>query len=198
LHRALGKAYTAEPCESERVRLRAELNRAASSRQAWAEEAMRLDDALNGLAGRCEELSANADAKIGEVPGADVAWAAWSKAAQWMRKARTQPEPASRPVCAVHPTQDAAPGPHHPVGSPEGHFQPAPQRDQQRTEPTPSCAVRPAPRVRPLLDVPGGTCTKCCNTPLCPDGHRYRPERPACCGGSGRIECAVHPDGGVE
>jgi hypothetical protein len=50
---------------------------------------------------------------------------------------------APRPVCAVHPTQDAAPGPHHPVGSPEGHFQPAPQRDQQQPESTPSLSVHP-------------------------------------------------------
>lgn len=43
----------------------------------------------------------------------------------------------SPPQCSVHPAQAAAPGPHHPVGSPEGHFQSAPQRDQQHAESSP-------------------------------------------------------------
>lgn len=96
LHRALGKAYTAEPCESERARLRSELDRLHSwaglmelldehwpaevfdgqsedsgprivsliravdaeraSRQAWAEEAMRLElaDEARHCTGACD------------------------------------------------------------------------------------------------------------------------------------------------
>ena len=54
----------------------AELERSEASRQAWAEEAMRLDTAFDVIAAHCEELSAKADTKIGEVAGADLAWAA--------------------------------------------------------------------------------------------------------------------------
>jgi hypothetical protein len=51
-------------------------------------------------------------------------------------------------------------------------------------------------RVRPLLDVPDGTCTECCNTPLCPDGHRYRLENPPCCGGTGQAAEVEPPQAG--
>jgi hypothetical protein len=77
-----------------------------SSRQAWAEEAMRLDTALDVIAEHCEELSAKADTKIGEVAGADLAWAAWGRAAQWMRHARNQ-RPCTLPDCAVHPVSSS-------------------------------------------------------------------------------------------
>lgn len=77
-----------------------------ASRQAWAEEAMRLDSALDVIAEHCEELSAKADTKIGEVVGADLAWAAWGRAAQWMRHARNQ-RPCSLPECVVHPASSS-------------------------------------------------------------------------------------------
>lgn len=35
-----------------------------------------------------------------------------------------------------HITDDAAPGPHHPAGSPEGHFRPDPQMGQQQSDHT--------------------------------------------------------------
>ena len=78
---------------------------AEASRRDWAADADRLDTALDVIAAHCEELSANADAKIGEVAGADLAWAAWGRAAQWLRHARNQ-RPCSLPLCAVHPEAD--------------------------------------------------------------------------------------------
>lgn len=97
--------YTAA-LEGEIAALRAEAAEERSSRQAWAEEAMRLDTALDVIAEHCEELSAKADTKIGEVAGADLAWAAWGRAAQWMRHARNQ-RPCSLPECVVHPASSS-------------------------------------------------------------------------------------------
>lgn len=84
---------------------RAELARVEASRRDWAAEAERLDGALEVIALHCEELSAKADARIGDIAGADLAWAAWGKAAQWLRHARNQGA-CELPRCAVHPEAD--------------------------------------------------------------------------------------------
>lgn len=76
-----------------------------ASRRDWAAEADRLDTALDVIAAHCEDLSAKADATIGEIAGADLAWSAWGRAAQWLRHARNQ-FPCSLPLCAVHPEAD--------------------------------------------------------------------------------------------
>lgn len=85
-----------------------ERDRAEVSRQAWAEEAMRLDTIIETQIGRFEAQALKADAKIGEIPDALTAEACWRNAAKWLRKAYTVEAAESVPVCAVHPDGDTA------------------------------------------------------------------------------------------
>lgn len=86
--------------------LLADRDRVEASRRDWAAEADRLDTALVAIAEHCEELSAKADVQIGQIAGADLAWAAWGKVAQWLKHARSQ-DPCARPQCSVHPDRES-------------------------------------------------------------------------------------------
>jgi hypothetical protein len=112
LHRALGKAYTAEPCEAERSRLRVELERSEASRQAWAEEAMRVQEQVHQLLGLLDcvhdddscwfdhhggcQAHGFLDLKSGEVcPQREIG--------EVLKAAASGENGWSRPQCAVHP-----------------------------------------------------------------------------------------------
>lgn len=77
-----------------------------SSRQAWAEEAMRLDEAIQSTARRFEAQAQKAEDKLGEHPDALMANACWKRAATWLREASAE---VTLPVCTVHP--EARPNP---------------------------------------------------------------------------------------
>jgi len=71
----------------EHEKRRDELERSEASRQAWAEEAMRLDTIIETQIGRFEAQALKADSKISEHPDALTAEACWRNAAKWLKKA---------------------------------------------------------------------------------------------------------------
>lgn len=175
-------------------RLLVDRDRVEASRQAWAEEAARLQqqrdedeapapwdyphewrdngggDPYYNIKGDCRSCGRDFHDEIHDEPhGPRPVPPTPNAPCSCLAEGVTLPAGWVRPQCAVHPSNDAAPGPLHPEGSTEGHFRSHPQTDQRAAESTPECAVHPE---GPEIDTPDSWCKRLGIHVLDPDGWR--------------------------